>query len=81
MQVTVRFFARLREVVGHPECTLELPDEARLEHLVAHLLAHYPVLDGQQQGWNFAINHNHAELDHALAPGDRVAIFPYIAGG
>jgi molybdopterin converting factor small subunit len=45
------------------------------------LIADYPMLDGQQVMWHFAVNQTHAEPDQALRAGDRVTIFPYLAGG
>lgn len=81
MNVTVRFFASLRDTTGTRQCALELPEGARLAELVAHLLVDYPALDGHQESWHFAVNQTHVDLDAVLKPGDRVAIFPYVAGG
>lgn len=81
MKVTVRFFASLRNLAGESECTLTLPDGARLADLLAHLVARYPTLDGYQAAWHFAVNHMHAEPETVLYDGDQVAILPYVAGG
>lgn len=81
MEVTVRFFASVREATGTPQCSLDLPDGACLSDLVDRLLERYPELAGHQASWHFAVNQTHAEADTPLKTGDRVAIFPYIAGG
>ena len=81
MNVTVRFFASLRNLTGESECTLTLPDGARLADLLAHLMARYPALDGYQAAWHFAVNQTHAEADTILHDGDQVAILPYVASG
>jgi molybdopterin converting factor small subunit len=38
-------------------------------------------LAGNQAMWHFAVNQTHAGIDTVLRAGDRVAIFPYVAGG
>jgi molybdopterin synthase sulfur carrier subunit len=81
MNVTVRLFANLRETVGTSQLVLDLPESASLSAVVEQLLARYPELNGQQDMWHFAVNQTHADADTPLRSGDRVAIFPYIAGG
>jgi molybdopterin converting factor subunit 1 len=81
MTITIRFFANLREAVGAGQLALDIPEGADLNKVVAQLLTRYPQLDGQQAMWHFAVNQTHAEPDTVLRSGDRVTIFPYIAGG
>jgi molybdopterin synthase sulfur carrier subunit len=81
MNVTVRLFANLRETVGTSQLVLDLPESASLSAVVEQLLARCPELDGQQDMWHFAVNQTHADPETLLRSGDRVAIFPYIAGG
>ena len=81
MEITVRFFASLRDAVGVGQCALMVPAGTTLEELVRHLLTLYPRLEGHQASWHFAVNQAHAEPPTVLQPGDRVAIFPYVAGG
>lgn len=81
MHVTVRFFASLRESTGTGQTIVEVPEGATLQALIAQLLERYPGLHGHEAAWHFAINQAHAEPDSALRDGDRVAIFPYVAGG
>jgi molybdopterin converting factor subunit 1 len=81
MDITVRFFASLRDSAGTTQCTLDLPEGATVGDLVCRLLADYPALEGHQSSWHFAVNQTHVEQEAPLRPGDRVAIFPYVAGG
>ncbi len=81
MQITVRLFASVRETVGMPTLTLELPEGATLAQAIDHLVAHYPALESHRAAWHFAVNQVHAEADAPLRPGDTLAIFPYVAGG
>ena len=81
MEITVRFFASLRDTAGTSQCTLVVPRGASLAQMAEQLVAFYPALDGHQASWHFAVNQTHAEPDTVLQPGDRVAVFPYVAGG
>jgi molybdopterin synthase sulfur carrier subunit len=81
MKITIRVFASLRETVGTGQLELDLPENANLLAVVEQLLARFPELDGEQEMWHFAVNQTHANPDTLLRAGDRVAIFPYIAGG
>ena len=81
MPINVRFLASLSQTTGRATCTVDLPEGANLAHLVAHLVTRFPVLEGHQQSWHFAVNQTIAEPGTALKAGDRVAIFPYVAGG
>lgn len=81
MKVTVRFFASLRDMIGTRDCTLDVPEGACVGDMLEVVVAQYPALRGHQGSWHFAVNQTHAEIDHVLKDGDRVAIFPYVAGG
>jgi len=81
MIITVRFFASLRATVGASQAALDVPEGACMADLVARLVREYPAAAGHEASWHFAVNHVHAELETPLQPGDRVAIFPYVAGG
>lgn len=81
MQITFRLFANLRQITGTARCTIELSEGATLHQAVEHLVSRYPLLDGQQALWNYAVNQTHVEENTALHDGDLVSIFPYIAGG
>ena len=81
VNVTVRFFASMREAIGADEAVFRVPKGTTLAELTERILRRYPQLDGHQSSWHFAVNQVHAEPDATLRDGDIVAIFPYIAGG
>jgi len=81
MRVSVRFFAGLRDLAGTRQAEFELPEGATLGHLLPQVIERFPALEGQQAAWHYAVNLEHVEHDVALAHGDQVTIFPYIAGG
>ncbi len=79
IEVEVRLYATLRKYspgtgVGEP-VVLEVPDGARL----ADLLARLGVPKGEMKV--AFVNNRRQGDDYQLARGDRVAIFPPVAGG
>lgn len=81
MNITVRFFASMRDTVGVGQCDLAVPEGANLHEIVQSLVHRYPALAGHESSWHFAVNQVHAEMDTRLNPNDQVSVFPYIAGG
>ena len=76
MEVSVRLFAGLRELVGSDSLQLELADGAS----VADALA---ALSGQvdASGCLLAVNREYADDDVVLAAGDELALIPPVSGG
>ncbi len=81
MNVTVRFFASLRERVGVSEMTLHLPDGARVDTARESLLDRYPILSDLMPRVAYAVNRVKAPLDAMLREGDELAILPPVSGG
>jgi molybdopterin converting factor subunit 1 len=76
MEVTVRLFAMLRERVGSPELTLELPDGARVGDALAEL---HGLADDLPLV--MAVNREYADEERVLDPGDELALIPPVSGG
>lgn len=81
MKIDVRFLASLRSAAGRDTYTLDLPPGATLNDAIERLLREIPDLRERVPMWHLAVNGTHAEPDAVLQPGDRISIFPYIAGG
>jgi molybdopterin synthase catalytic subunit len=77
MKVTVRLFAMLRERAGAREVTLELPDGACVSDALAALEGVAPA----EMPLVMAVNREYAREDHALDPGDELALIPPVSGG
>lgn len=76
MQVTVRYFASLREAVGHERETVELCEGASVGDLHEQLqLARF---GGELLS---ACNHSYCDRETILTDGDLVAFFPTVTGG
>jgi MoaE-MoaD fusion protein len=81
MRVTVRLFARQRELAGWRLRTLELPDSATVAQAWDRLLAELPALEPGRESVRFARNTTYVDGDVRLADGDELAIIPPVAGG
>jgi molybdopterin synthase catalytic subunit len=81
MQVTVRLFARLHEVVGSRKLVRELEEGATLEDLLQELHAEFPDLRDLAARTFVALNHQLAAPSDCLHDGDEVALFPPVSGG
>ena len=82
MNITVLYFAAVREVVGVDEEPLALPAEiTSIAALAEHLAALHEPLRGRLGAVRFARNEEFARPGDALADGDTIALIPPVAGG
>ena len=72
----MRLFAALRERAGADQIALELPEGARVADALTRLGG---LIDGVPVV--MAVNHEYADSDAALRPGDEVALIPPVSGG
>ncbi len=76
MKINVKVYATLRKYVGDKSSTeLELADGTTVGQVLAKL-----KIPQDQVAFVF-VNSVHKKLDHALAEGDNLGVFPPIAGG
>ena len=81
MRVTVRLFARLRDIAGSSELVKQIPDGSTARALWDSLAAEHAELDGYRNAVSTAINEEYAKMDRVLADGDEVAFLPPVSGG
>ncbi|MEW5892014.1 MAG: molybdopterin converting factor subunit 1 [Pseudomonadota bacterium] len=85
MQITLLYFARLREQFGTGSETAALPAEVKtLGELVAWLRARggaWASELAEGRAYRLAVNQDMADPTTALKDGDEVAIFPPVTGG
>lgn len=81
MFVTIRLFARLRELAGTGELQQELPAPASARTAWDALVASHPSLAAYERGMSCAVNEEYARWTTALNDGDEVAFLPPVSGG
>lgn len=81
MHVTLRLFARLKDLAGAAELSRELPDDATAGTAWAALIGEWPALSAYETTIACAVNEEYARLTTPLAHGDEVAFLPPVSGG
>jgi molybdopterin converting factor subunit 1 len=81
MFVTVRLFARLREITGAHELGRELPDDATAGAAWERLEREFPELRDYARAVSCAVNADYARFSTTLKDGDEVAFLPPVSGG
>jgi molybdopterin converting factor subunit 1 len=81
MLVTVRLFARLKEITGAAEITVEVPDGHDARALWDVLVERHPGLAPYSGSITCAVNEDYARFTTPLKHGDEVAFLPPVSGG
>jgi molybdopterin converting factor subunit 1 len=81
MTVTVRLFARLREIVAADELRREVGDGSTVRDVWRGLAREYPPLAEFEPSISAAVNADYARLDTVVREGDEVAFLPPVSGG
>ena len=81
MRVTVRLFARLRDIAGAAELARDLTPGATIRDLWRQLAAEFPELEHYERSISSAINADYARMDHVIGEGDEIAFLPPVSGG
>ena len=81
MLVTVRLFARLREIAGAADVTVVLPESATVLDAWHSLSGRFQGLAAYAGSVSCAVNEDYARMTTALKDGDEVAFLPPVSGG
>ena len=81
MRVTVRLFARLRDITGAAELARELAPGATIGDLWRQLAGEFPGLAAYERSISSAVNADYARMDRVVVDGDEVAFLPPVSGG
>ena len=81
MHVTIRLFARLRELAGGSELRRELREGATASDAWHALAVEFPALADYTAVVSCAVNEEYARLTATLKDGDEVAFLPPVSGG
>ena len=81
MRVTVRLFARLRDIAGAGELNREAPDGASVGVVWSSLVKDFPELSAYEKSISCAVNEDYSRFTATVADGDEVAFLPPVSGG
>lgn len=81
MRVTIRLFARLREIAGQGEIERQVPDGATADTVWEGLADEFPGLRQYRTISSCAVNEQYASFTTSLTEGDEVAFLPPVSGG
>ncbi len=81
MRVTVRLFARLRDIAGAAELSRDVAPGATVRTLWQELAAEFPEMISYERSISTAVNADYALRTQVLSDGDEVAFLPPVSGG
>ena len=79
--MTVRLFARLRDIAGAAEVRRELPPGATIRTVWAQLAGEFPGMAKYERSMSSALNADYARMDAEVHDGDEIAFLPPVSGG
>jgi molybdopterin converting factor subunit 1 len=81
MRVTVRLFARLRDIAGSGELVRNVSSPATVQTVWDALVADIPAVGQYEKTMSVAVNAEYARMTSAVQDGDEVAFLPPVSGG
>jgi len=81
VHVTIRLFARLRDLAGATELARAVPDGSTARDAWQTLVAEFPSLAAHSGSISVAVNEEYARMTALLHEGDEVAFLPPVSGG
>ena len=81
MRVTVKLFARLRDITGASELGREVGPGATIGSVWRQLVSDFPELASYERSISSAVNADYARMDQPVGDGDEVAFLPPVSGG
>lgn len=81
VRIKVLFFGRLKEIVGHVENSVELPEGSSIESLFAAYTANHSELANYRSSLVASQNQEFAPWNSTLHSGDEIAFLPPVSGG
>jgi molybdopterin converting factor subunit 1 len=80
-EVTVRLFARFRELADADTVTVAVPSDSPVAELRRRLALHWPAAAELLAASAVAVNGEYAPDDQLVRPADEVALIPPVSGG
>jgi molybdopterin converting factor subunit 1 len=81
VRVTVRLFARLRDLAGSGELVRDVEGPATVQSVWRGLVEEMPALGEYERTMSVAVNADYSRMSAAVSDGDEVAFLPPVSGG
>jgi len=81
VRVTVKLFARLRDIAGADELTRDIPAGATIASVWRELASEFPALSEYERSISTAVNLDYARMNTEVRDGDEIAFLPPVSGG
>jgi molybdopterin converting factor subunit 1 len=81
MRVTVRLFARLRDLAGSGELVRDVEAPATVQSVWRALVTEMPSLRDYERTMSVAVNADYSRMSAPVNDGDEVAFLPPVSGG
>ncbi|MCZ6803497.1 MAG: molybdopterin converting factor subunit 1 [Proteobacteria bacterium] len=78
MQISVKYFASLRELMGEPGSVVDVDESVSVSELWQSLTKSKNI---EFDNVMMAVNMEYVKSEHQLKAGDEVAFFPPVTGG
>jgi molybdopterin converting factor subunit 1 len=81
VRVTIRLFARLKDITGAAELVRQAAPGATIGTVWHDLVSEFPALEAYERSVSCAVNEDYARMSRTLADGDEIAFLPPVSGG
>jgi molybdopterin converting factor subunit 1 len=81
MRVTIRLFARLRDLAGSGELVRDVTSPATVQSVWSTLVGEMPSLRDYERTMSVAVNADYSRMSADVHDGDEVAFLPPVSGG
>jgi molybdopterin converting factor subunit 1 len=81
VHVTIRLFARLRELAGASELARQVPAGSSAHDAWNTLVGEFPAMNDYGGSISCAVNQEYSRMSTPLHDGDEVAFLPPVSGG
>jgi len=81
MQITIKLFARFKEIAGTGKLTEEVAEDTTVGQMVDMLRQRFAAMPLTAERTILSVNQEFATPDTVLQDGDEMAIFPPVSGG